>query len=162
MRQFIMAELTAEKVIRRVRRRLGLSQEGLSRLLNATKGAVQHWERGRNNPDLGRLLALRQLCPPSAERKELDSLIRQVRAEFAPVIVGNGKVTLASATAQRRGRRASPASVAELASLRRENERLARQMNKLQELLDRRNEQLSVLEDLASELRKDVSRSRTK
>ena len=56
-----MAALTAQKVIPRVRRRMGVSQEGLSRLLNATKGAVQHWERGRNNPDLGRLLALRRL-----------------------------------------------------------------------------------------------------
>ena len=157
-----MAELTADKVIRRVRKRLGLSQEGLSRLLNATKGAVQHWERGRNNPDLGRLLALRQLCPPGAERSELDSLIRQVRSEFAPVTVGNEKVTLASAMVQRRGRRPAPGSASALAALRKENDRLARQVNKLQEALDRRTEQLSILEDLASELRKDVSKLRSK
>ncbi len=157
-----MAELTAEKVIRRVRRRLGLSQEGLSRLLNATKGAVQHWERGRNNPDLGRLLALRQLCPPGAERKELDSLIRHVQAEFAPVTIGKEKATLASTKGLRGGRRASASSGGSVALLRRENARLARQVNKLQESLDRRNEQLSVLEDLATELRKDMPRLRTK
>jgi DNA-binding transcriptional regulator YiaG len=35
------------RVIRRVRQQLGLSQEGLARLLNATKGAVQHWVGAR-------------------------------------------------------------------------------------------------------------------
>jgi DNA-binding transcriptional regulator YiaG len=52
-----MSALNTAKIIRRVRQRLEVSQEGLSRLLNATKGAIQHWERGRNNPDLARLLA---------------------------------------------------------------------------------------------------------
>ena len=66
-----METQTPAKVIRKVRKRIEVSQEGLARLLNATKGAVQHWERGRNNPDLARLNALRQLCPPGAERKEL-------------------------------------------------------------------------------------------
>ena len=59
-----MEEMNAAKVVKKVRQRLEVSQEGLARLLNATKGAVQHWERGRNRPDLARLLALRQLCPP--------------------------------------------------------------------------------------------------
>ncbi|MGH9356407.1 MAG: helix-turn-helix domain-containing protein, partial [Terriglobia bacterium] len=45
-----MATAEAPRIIRRVRQRLGLSQEGLSRRLNATKGAIQHWERGRNQP----------------------------------------------------------------------------------------------------------------
>ena len=54
-------------------------------MLNATKGAVQHWERGRNNPDLARLNALRQLCPPGAERKELDALIKQTQSRLAPL-----------------------------------------------------------------------------
>ena len=157
-----MAELTAEKVIRRVRRRLGLSQEGLSRLLNATKGAVQHWERGRNNPDLGRLLALRQLCPPGAERKELAALIRRVQDEFTPVMIGSEKATLATAKGHRGGRGASTGSGGSVALLRRENARLGRQLNKLQETLDKRNEQISVLEDLATELRKDMSKLRTK
>ena len=49
-----MAELDVSKVIRRVRQKLQVSQEGLSRLLNAKKGAVQHWERGRNRPDRAR------------------------------------------------------------------------------------------------------------
>ncbi len=75
-------------LIRRVRQRLGLSQEGLARLLNATKGAVQHWERGRNSPDLARLLALRELCPRSRERTQMDALIRQTQARVAPLGVG--------------------------------------------------------------------------
>jgi len=61
-----MEEMNAAKVVKKVRQRLEVSQEGLARLLNATKGAVQHWERGRNRPDLARLLALRQLCPAGA------------------------------------------------------------------------------------------------
>ena len=83
-----MASLDPAKVIRRVRQRLELSQEALSRLLNATKGAVQHWERGRNNPDLARLLVLRQLCAPGPERRELDALIRQTQAQVAPLPSG--------------------------------------------------------------------------
>ncbi len=74
-----MAVLNTGKIVRNVRHRLELSQEGLSRLMNSTKGAVQHWERGRNIPSLGRLLALRQLCPPSHERKNLDALIREAQ-----------------------------------------------------------------------------------
>ena len=80
-----METLTAAKVVRKVRKRIEVSQEGLARLLNATKGAVQHWERGRNNPDLARLNALRQLCPPGAERKDLDNLIKQTQARLAPL-----------------------------------------------------------------------------
>src|ERR1043165_6383492 len=80
-----MAELSPSKVIRRVRQRLELSQESLARVLNATKGAIQHWERGRNNPDLARLLALRELCPLGAERKDLDTLIRQAQTQVAPL-----------------------------------------------------------------------------
>lgn len=80
-----MEAMTPMKVIRRVRKRIEVSQEGLARLLNATKGAVQHWERGRNNPDLARLNALRQLCPPGAERKDLDTLIKQTQSRLAPL-----------------------------------------------------------------------------
>ena len=72
----MIAVFNALQVIRRVRRRLGLSQEALARLLNATKGAVQHWERGRNSPDLARLLALRRVCPEGREQMQLDALIR--------------------------------------------------------------------------------------
>jgi putative toxin-antitoxin system antitoxin component (TIGR02293 family) len=69
------------RVVRQVRHRLHLSQEGLSRRLNATKGAVQHWERGRKQPDLFHLRALRDICPPGAERVELDRLIRMIRRQ---------------------------------------------------------------------------------
>lgn len=154
-----MAALTAEKVIPRVRRRMGISQEGLSRLLNATKGAVQHWERGRNNPDLGRLLALRRLCPPGPERKELDALIKQTQSNYAPVAVDK--------SVGRIGRhpvgRARDAYSAEVeARLRKQVEQLTHQLAEKDELLGKRDEALRVLEDLATELKKDVPKSRVK
>ncbi len=93
-----MEDMNAAKVVKKVRQRLEVSQEGLARLLNATKGAVQHWERGRNRPDLARLLALRQLCPGGAERKELETLIKETQAHVAPLPTGHpgpgGKITL--------------------------------------------------------------------
>src|SRR5205823_13944285 len=93
-----MTTLRAPKVIRRVRQRLQLSQEALSRVLSATKGAIQHWERGRNNPDLARLLALREICPPGPERKELDALVKQTQAHVAPL--PNGPAGKAGAEAK--------------------------------------------------------------
>lgn len=154
-----MAALTAQKVIPRVRRRMGVSQEGLSRLLNATKGAVQHWERGRNNPDLGRLLALRRLCPPGPERKELDALIRQTQSDYAPVAVDRSVGRIGRKPAGH-AREAYSAEVE--ARLRKENERLARQVAALQEDLNKRNEALRILEDLTTEMKKDVVKSRAK
>ena len=104
-----METLTAAKVVRKVRKRIEVSQEGLARLLNATKGAVQHWERGRNNPDLARLNALRQLCPPGAERKELDTLIKQTQSRLAPLpdtgVEGRAQVHVVDANASGGGLR---------------------------------------------------------
>jgi transcriptional regulator with XRE-family HTH domain len=156
-----MAALNTAKIIRRVRRRLELSQEGLSRLLNATKGAVQHWERGRNNPDLARLLALRQLCPPSPERKELDALIRQVQAEVAPLSPEQQlRAKRQGALGSRAARLIPPYPQEGLELLRRENQRLQRQVAKMQGTLQRRNEQLRILEDLATELQRQVAELR--
>ena len=148
-----MAELNTAKVIRRVRRRLEVSQEGLSRLLNATKGAVQHWERGRNRPDLARLIALRQLCPPGPERKELDALIKQTQATVAPLpTIRPGQAAAATGIGPR-GPGAPPTYPSEsLILLRRENHRLQRQVARLEGTLQRRNEQLRILEDLVTEL----------
>ncbi len=153
-----MGALSAAKVIRRVRRRLELSQEGLSRLLNATKGAVQHWERGRNNPDLGRLLALRQLCPPAPERKELDALIKQTQSQVAPLygqkhpgLKALGKVV------QRGGRFTFGYPNESLTLLQRENQRLKNQVERLQGTVDRRSEKLRILEDLATDLQRQLS-----
>jgi transcriptional regulator with XRE-family HTH domain len=155
-----MSLLSAAKVIRRVRQRLELSQEALSRLLNATKGAVQHWERGRNNPDLARILALRQLCPPGAERKELDGLIRQLQAEVAPV-PGLPTAPSGKKTGGRRSGGLIPAyPESGWAMLRRENARLRRQVEKIQGALGRRNEQMRILQDLASELRQEMAELR--
>ena len=156
-----MADLNPAKVIRRVRQRLELSQEGLSRLLNATKGAVQHWERGRNNPDLARLLALRQLCPPSAERKELDALIRQTQAQVAPLPTDKQRRTAAGGGTGLRGAGRPPTYPSEsFTLLRRENHRLRRQVARLETTLQRRSEQLRILEDLATDLQRESAKLR--
>jgi len=151
-----MAELTAAKVIRRVRQRLEVSQEALSRLLNATKGAIQHWERGRNNPDLARLIALRQLCPPGAERKELDALIKQVQANIAPLATGQPGMGKKVGGAGGRAAAMAPTFPNEnLVLLRRQNASLRRQVAKMEATVARRNEQLRILEDLVRELQRE-------
>lgn len=149
-----MENMTPSKVIRRVRKRIEVSQEGLARLLNATKGAVQHWERGRNNPDLARLNALRQLCPPGAERKDLDMLIRQTQTRLAPL-------PDMKASELPKGGDAPPAvgvAGGSFIYLRRENHKLQRQVTRLEALVQRRNEQLRILEDLATELQREVAK----
>ncbi len=152
-----MATLNTAKVIRRVRHRLKVSQEGLSRLLNATKGAVQHWERGRNRPDLARLLALRRICPPGPERKELDVLVRQAESLAAPMgterqMAGRGKRSLLA--------RLAPYPPESLMLVRRDNHRLQRQVDRLQATLDRRSEQLRILQDVAADLQRQLSELR--
>lgn len=152
-----MATLNTSKIIRRVRHRLKVSQEGLSRLLNATKGAVQHWERGRNRPDLARLLALRRICPPGAERKELNALVRQMESLVAPLgsegpIAGAGKRSLVE--------RLVPYPPESLMLLRRDNQRLQRQVTRLQASLDRRSEEVRILKDLARDLEQQVAQMR--
>jgi DNA-binding XRE family transcriptional regulator len=150
-----METMTAAKVVRRVRKRIEVSQEGLARLLNATKGAVQHWERGRNNPDLARLNALRQLCPAGAERKELDQLIKQTQSRLAPLPdlkPGElGKIGEGGA-----GSIGVPGG--SFIYLRRENHKLQRQVTRLESLVQRRTEQLRILEDLATELQREMAK----
>ena len=157
-----MEALNPAKVIRRVRRKLEVSQEGLSRLLNATKGAVQHWERGRNNPDLARLIALRQLCPPGAERKELDTLIKQTQTRLAPLVAMKGGLTGKALMTSGRGGRGMPPSYPSesFILLRRENHKLQRQVAKLEATVRRRSEQLRILEDLATELQREMAKLR--
>jgi transcriptional regulator with XRE-family HTH domain len=146
--------MTPAKVIRRVRKRIEVSQEGLARLLNATKGAVQHWERGRNNPDLARLNALRQLCPAGAERKDLDTLIKNTQTRLAPlpdIKPGElGKAGEAGTTVGVPG--------GSFIYLRRENHKLQRQVTRLESLVQRRTEQLRILEDLATELQREMAK----
>jgi len=146
------------KVVRRIRHKLGVSQEGLARLLNATKGAIQHWERGRNNPDLARLNALRQLCPPGPERRELDALIRQVQARVAPLAILE---PVKSARKNGVGANGSPVAVGgTFVYLRRENNRLQHQVAKLETLVKRRTERLRILENLATELQREMAKLR--
>lgn len=138
-----MAKLDAAKIIKKVRTRMGVSQEGLSRRLNATKGAVQHWERGRNHPDLARLMALRQICPPGAERKMLDQLIKDTQGRIAmppgDVYPGAGGSSL----------------------LHKENGRLRAQITRLETAMGRRAEQLRILEDVVSDLQKQNAELRS-
>jgi transcriptional regulator with XRE-family HTH domain len=149
-----MADLDVSKVIRRVRQKLQVSQEGLSRLLNATKGAVQHWERGRNRPDLARLMALRQLCPPSQERKDLDALIRESQAQVSPY--SSIKTGLRTQTAK--GKDLDELFPPQgLDVLRRENQRLQRQIAKIQSALDRKSQQVHILEELAKDLQGQIA-----
>lgn len=146
-----MEKIEAAKVVKRVRQKLEISQEGLARMLNATKGAVQHWERGRNNPDLARLLALRQLCPLCAERKELDALIKETQAQVAP---------LPASQAGAGGRATLPQPGESLILLRRDNNKLRKHVAKLESTLQRRNEQLRILEDVAAELQREMAKLR--
>jgi transcriptional regulator with XRE-family HTH domain len=155
-----MAALNTAKIVRRVRQRLEVSQEGLSRLLNATKGAIQHWERGRNKPDLARLLAMRQLCPPGAERKELEALIREVQSAVAPVKMGmpGGK---AEASAGRGGALPPLRQNENLVLLRRDNAKLRRSVEKFETALAQKNERLRILEGVCADLQKEVARARS-
>jgi len=157
-----MAALNAGKIIRKVRGRLELSQEGLSRLMNSTKGAVQHWERGRNIPSLGRLWALRQLCPPSPDRKDLDALIRGIQE-------GSGPITSSRPGPAPKGagilRAIPPPAVYPphgLKVMQRENDRLQRQVRKLESALKRRDERLRILEKLATDLQREMAQMRAK
>ena len=156
-----MPALNAAKIVRRVRHRLQVSQEGLSRLLNATKGAVQHWERGRNNPDLARLLALRELCPPGAERRELEALARHTQGQVAPVPMGKeGLVALAGAAGRRAARLLPDYPGEGLAVLRRQNTRLQREAQRLRGTLQRQKEELRILKELAADLQRELSELR--
>lgn len=149
-----MAVINPASVVRRVRQRLRLSQEGLARLLNATKGAVQHWERGRNNPDLARLLALHRLCPPGVEKRELEALIRRMQSQVVPLAGSEGRTEGGLA---RPARDNHVSTAAELSVLRRENLRLQREMSKLEATLQRRMEQVRVLRDLAADLQREMT-----
>jgi transcriptional regulator with XRE-family HTH domain len=145
-----MATLDVPRVIRRVRQRMGLSQEALSRRLNATKGAIQHWERGRNLPDLARLLLLRSLCPSGPERKEVEGLIRQIQGKVG-ISVGIPSPSLLAT--RQAGEPVSPV-------LARENARLRRQIERLERAVQRRAEQLRILEDVAADLQRQVAELR--
>jgi transcriptional regulator with XRE-family HTH domain len=161
-RKKIMADLDSGNIIRKVRHRLEVSQEGLSRLMDATKGAVQHWERGRNVPGLSRLLSLRQLCPPSPERHELDSLIRESKKEAGAITAVQQSASLngrGRARVSHLSRRSPPGS---LNSMRRDNGRLQRQVAKLESALKRREERLRILENLATDLQREMAQLRAR
>ena len=140
-----MAEPDLGRIVMRVRRKLQVSQEGLSRLVNATKGAVQHWERGRNRPDLPRLLALRQLCPAGPERKELDRVIGGMQSRVAPVSLEAMTKKLQPGVRARAAQfpQRYPAEV--LATIRHELRRLRRRLMRLEHSVARTDDKLRVL-----------------
>src|SRR5690606_26065528 len=47
--------------LREMRRRSGLTQEDVARHLNVTRGAVGHWERGKNQPPYDILVKIARL-----------------------------------------------------------------------------------------------------
>lgn len=157
-----MAALNAGKIIRKVRGRLELSQEGLSRLMNSTKGAVQHWERGRNIPSLGRLWALRQLCPPSPDRKDLDALIRGIQEGSSPITSNHPGPAPKGAGIFRAIPPPAVYPSHGLKVMQRENDRLQRQVAKLESALKRRDERLRILEKLATDLQREMAQMRAK
>jgi transcriptional regulator with XRE-family HTH domain len=144
--------LDARQVVRRVRQRLGLSQAALARLLNATNGAIKHWEHGRHRPNFARLLALQQLCPRARERKQLDALIRQTQERVAPLGAGaaNGGVREAQKT-----RGPTGASVA-FSSDEAELLRLRRQVAELHAILQEKKKQLRILRNRTADLYLEV------
>lgn len=152
-RQRRAAKAGAGKVVRKVRKRLAVSQEALSRLLSTTKGAVQHWERGRNYPDLARLLALRRFCPPGPERRELDKLLERVQVQVAPVGLSKRENLARLILDPRRG---APAEWLEQRKYRRDHKRLERQLERLKRRVSEGAERMKALESLVDELRRKL------
>ncbi|MGH9432586.1 MAG: helix-turn-helix domain-containing protein [Terriglobia bacterium] len=131
-------------LIRRIRARIGLSQEGLARSLNTSKAAIQHWEHGRNRPDLARLADLRRICPPGPERNELDSLLRNAGKKSAVRVWGKAGITSASLSATRLGRQEK------------EDTRLRKAISRLELMLRKKEEQIRILGELATQLQREI------
>ncbi len=130
------------KIIRRVRHRTRLGQDAFARLLNVTKGALAHWERGRKYPALRHLIAMRQICPASAERKQLDTLIREKVASGGSARGEDPSELLRLAAKKDKSLRV----------LRRQNIRLQRRAAKLRHTLQRQDSRVRTLNDLVTEL----------
>jgi transcriptional regulator with XRE-family HTH domain len=150
-RQRRAAKAGAGKVVRKVRKRLAISQEALSRLLSTTKGAVQHWERGRNNPDFARLLALRSFCPAGPERRGLDRLLERVQVQVSPAGLSKPESLARLILDPRRG---APVESPEQSAHRRDHQRLERQLERLNQRVSEGAERMKALENLVDELRR--------
>ena len=87
-------------------------------------------------------------------------MIRQVQAEVAPITVGPPGAAKPEAAAGK-GAPLPPVRPNEnLVLLRRDNAKLRRQVEKLEATLERKNERVRVLEDLAAELQREVAQLR--
>ncbi len=79
----------SSRLIQKLRRRLGLSQSALARLVGVSAGAVVQWERGRS-------------APSGANRKNLVALRKLGRRDVKRLLAGMAKAAPAAKT---RGRR---------------------------------------------------------
>jgi len=111
-----------------------MSQDGLARRLGVTKGAIEHWEHDRYQPNLARLIELRKLCKRLAVRRNLDGLIR---------------------AKQLLGARPAATTSADLPAMQRENKRLLRDAGRLHASLLRTDRQITILRDLVAALERE-------
>lgn len=86
----LRAARMSPRLIQKFRRRLGLSQSALARLVGVSAGAVVQWERGRS-------------APSEANRKNLVGLRKLGRRDVKRLLAGMAKAAPAAKT---RGRRA--------------------------------------------------------
>ena len=141
-----MANLDAAKVVRDLRQILGLTQKDLSRRLNTTPGAVEHWEKGRHEPDMVRLFALLHICPKAHVRNDIELLIRRAQA----------KVMSHAVSAEDMESSANNVPVANHSMLVRENKRLRIKLAKVKAQLRRKIEQGRTLERAALDLQREM------
>jgi len=146
------ATIGAGEVVRGVRERLAISQEALSRLLSATKGAVQHWERGRNKPDFARLVALRRICPPSPERRRLDKLLNHLATLVTPSAPSEKGSLVRLKDESRRVLKESPEQMVH----RREHQRLDRQVELVKKRLAEGERRVKALGSLVNQLLREL------
>ena len=134
-----MPKLDAAKIIKKVRTRLGVSQEGLSRRLNATKGAAlacRGWSG--NHQDLYRLARCARCVGRQAEPANQCSTPSSRKLWCRIVMPATD------------GHRAPGA----VHCFKKENGRLRSQITRLESTMQKKGEQLRILEDLVSELQR--------
>ena len=71
-------------VIRMRRRRLGLTQQALSDLLDVEQGTVSRWERGTERPRPARMKQLNEVLGGASEGIRLERSLAVVRADVLP------------------------------------------------------------------------------
>jgi len=115
-------------------------------------GEIQHWEHGRNNPGLARLLAIQQICPRGREWTQLNALIWETQARVSSLGMGapTGRVQEARKTP------CSPGAPVVSSSDEADLLQLRQQVAKLCAVLQKRNEQLRILQDRTVDLYREI------